>query len=95
MAEMHSTVSLARMQRWKPCRQKLAFFLPLGAGGRPSQKLCQKFGSKTAWLVAQSPGPFLLKDTGGLVEEALRKLAYLDQSKNSDLQEAVQVRFRV
>ena len=69
----------------------LAYFLP----GVPisstaiSKDTKRKFGSAGAQGVFLGGGPFVLEDSPDLVERAMRRMGYLDDAFNADLDEAL------
>ena len=79
-------------RKWKRYANNMAFFLPKCAAGRKLKKTqLRKFGSNLARSFYKGGGPFLLKDSPNLVCQALRRLGFLDDDLNADLQEAMLV----
>ena len=75
---------------WVPCHNDLAFFLPVTS--RCSSKAKQRireYGGRLCWSVYMGGGPFMIKDSAGIVAQALRKMGYLDDEFNLDLSEAM------
>ena len=73
----------------------LAFILPLSAGTRTSRTISisdrQLFGTGRAKRIYHGGGPFILRQSRGLTRTVLRRLGYLDDAMNSDLNEALLV----
>ena len=75
----------------KPLRE-LAFFLPKSQKVRNhvyNRKKAKVYGSQIGYVIFQGGGPFILEDSPDLVEEALRKLGYIDDDLNDDMFEAM------
>ena len=71
----------------------MAFFLPKSPTDRrlTSKTQIRKFGTGVAKALFLGGGPFLLNDSTNLVHEALRRLGYMDNDMNTNLQEAMLV----
>ena len=85
---VHDLIQSGSRQDWKKSSESLAFFLPRvnqkNTGGRRA-----KFGSRLAREVHLGGGPFVLEDSPDLVEKAMRRMGYLDDAFNADLDEAL------
>ena len=67
-------------------RGELAFFLPVsGVRGKYSRKKAEIYGNQLSYSIFRGGGPFILEDSPDLVEEALRKLDYIDDDLNNDI----------
>ena len=73
----------------KKSSESLAFFLPRVSLGTVTNAHRIRFGSGPARGVFLGGGPFVLKDSADLVETALRRLGYVDDALNSDLNEGM------
>ncbi|CAE7837134.1 unnamed protein product [Symbiodinium sp. CCMP2592] len=79
-------------RKWRRYANNLAFFLPKTTAGRKLKgKQLGKFGTNIARSFFKGGGPFVLQDSGNLVSQALRRLGYMDDDMNTDLQEAMLV----
>ncbi|CAE7346857.1 unnamed protein product [Symbiodinium sp. CCMP2592] len=77
-------------RKWRRYVNNLAFFLPKSThGARLNKTQTVKFGTGISKALFMGGGPFLLKDSANLVGEALRRLGYMDDDLNTDLQEAM------
>ena len=90
ISQLHAKLPLLR-PLWHTEAMNLAFFFPLRGGGAPSARQRQKFGGVTAWKVAQSTGPFMLRSSSNLSMKALQQLGYIDAASNTDIREAMLV----
>ena len=79
-------------RKWQRYANNLAFFLPKSAHGSKLNKTqTDKFGTGISKAIFKGGGPFLLKDSGNLVGQALRRLGHIDDHLNADLWEAMLV----
>ena len=77
-------------REWRRYADNLAFFLPKSSAGKKLTKpQIGKFGTGLSRSFFKGGGPFMLKDCSNLVCEALRRLGYMDDDMNADLQEAM------
>ena len=80
---------------WERYRHNLAFILPLAGGSRTTKKISEadrfRYGSSTAKRIYHGGGPFVLPQSDCLAINVLKKLRYLDESMNSDLNEGLLV----
>ena len=67
----------------------LAYVLPIAGAENKSKRTIKRYGSGLAKRIFHGGGPLMLYDSPSMVEEALRKLGYLDDALNSSLQEAL------
>eukprot|EP00439_Symbiodinium_sp_Y106_P032850 s2276_g3.t3 len=77
-------------RKWRRYANNLAFFLPKSPHGAKLNKTqTDKFGTGISKALFDAGGPFLLNDSVNLVGQALRRLGYVDDDLNTDLQEAM------
>ncbi|CAJ1360274.1 unnamed protein product [Effrenium voratum] len=74
---------------WKLRSAEMAFVMPLGSKGRSTKEVIARYGTADCRSIYLGGGPFLLEDSRELPSEVLRRLGYLDDDLNSDLDEAV------
>ena len=74
---------------WARSSDDLAFVLPISTSGSRTQRQQKKYGGKKPRRIFKGGGPFIIKDSEGMVAEALRRMGYMDGSFNSDLPEAL------
>lgn len=88
---VHDLIQSAKRLSWKKSAESLAYFLPKGQVGSTRMSSAQKkrFGSAVGREVFLGGGPFVLEDAQDLVERAMRRIGYLDDACNADLEEAV------
>ena len=88
---VHDLIKSAQMRSWKNSSESLAYFLPRAQVGSATVTNAQRrtFGSALARGVLMGGGPFVLQDSADMVERALRRLGYLDDTLNTELQEAL------
>ncbi|CAK9005614.1 unnamed protein product [Durusdinium trenchii] len=72
-----------------PSRGEMAFVMPVGSKGKATKEVIAKYGTADCRSISLGGGPFLLADSPQLCEEILRRLGYLDDELNSELDEAV------
>ncbi|CAE7486073.1 unnamed protein product [Symbiodinium sp. CCMP2456] len=77
--------------KWRRYGSDMAFFLPKTARMKLTKKQMGTFGTGISKEVFLGGGPFMLNDSSNLVRQALRRLGYLDDDMNADLQEAMLV----
>ena len=75
-------------QSWKKSTESLAYFLP-GVMRKNTNGRKAKFGTVLARSVFLGGGPFVLEDSPDLVEKAMRRMGYLDDAFNADMDEAL------
>ncbi|CAE7648417.1 unnamed protein product [Symbiodinium sp. CCMP2456] len=83
---------LQNTKRRGPCaryRNDLAFFLPTTSHGKMTRQKRIAYGGARPMRVFKGGGPFVIKDSEGMVAEALRKMGYMDETFNNDLPEAL------
>ena len=74
---------------WERYAGNLAYILPTSADNSKSKRTIKEYGSGLARRIFRGGGPLMLYDSPSMVEEALRKLGYLDDAMNSNLREAL------
>lgn len=82
---LHDAIRVHADGRWNLDTEELAFFLPT----TQHAKSTAQYGTRTAAGIYKGGGPFMLRDSEDLPILALRKLGYLDDELNSDLNEAL------
>lgn len=75
---------------WKPNSGAFVYIFP-ASKGLTSQKYKNKYGSLKAAQMLHAGGPFLCNDSAELPEFVLRRLGYMDDYWNHDLEEAIEV----
>ena len=85
-------VSARSRGKWLRQMDECALVLPISArGGTLSKKAITTYSSAVARQVFRGGGPFMIRDSVNMVDQALTKLGYLDNGMNSDLAEAMLV----
>lgn len=91
----HMVLSGQRKIKASSDKEDLAFVLPLSAGLRNSKLISkadrQLYGTGRAKAVYHGGGPFMLRRSHCLTMNVLRRLGYLDDCMNSDLNEGLLV----
>ena len=87
-AALHDLIQSGTNVAWKNNLENLAYFLPMLAV-KSSNATKSTFGSRVARSVFEGGGPFVMEDSVDLVERALRRLDYLDDELNADMEEAM------
>ncbi|CAE7538587.1 unnamed protein product [Symbiodinium sp. CCMP2592] len=77
--------------KWRRYDSDMAFFLPKTSRRKLTKKQMGEFGTGISKEIFSGGGPFLLNDSTDLVCQALRRLGYMDNDMNADLQEAMLV----
>ena len=87
---VHDLIKSAQMRSWKKSSESLAYIMPRVAISSKtiSGDTKRKFGSAMARGVFLGGGPFVLEDSADMVERVLRRLGYLDDDLNDNLEEA-------
>ena len=89
----HMVLSGQRKIKASSDKEDLAFVLPLSAGLRNSKLISkadrQLYGTGRAKAVYHGGGPFMLRRSHCLTMNVLRRLGYLDDCLNSDLNEGL------
>ena len=89
---VHDLIQSESRQSWITSFESFAFFLP-GIQRKNTSKNTSgrkaKFGSTLAREVHLGGGPFVLEDSPDLVESAMRRMGYLDDTLNRDPDEAM------
>ena len=80
----------ARQVSWTHGRGDLAFVFP-HMRTSDTNGVRNKYGNKACAMLARGGGPFVLRDSGSLVEEILHRMNYIDSFLNTDFDEALQV----
>eukprot|EP00438_Fugacium_kawagutii_P033819 Skav235828 [mRNA] locus=scaffold1931:114640:116154:- [translate_table: standard] len=78
-----------KRQRWSSNTEAFAFLLPAVNNRKQRKSAIKRFGSSIACNIFKGGGPIMLQDSTDLSAQALRKLGYLDDSWNCDLNEAL------
>ena len=87
---VHDLIQSANRQNLKKRSESLAYFLPMtSVGASMTNTQRRRFGTALAREVFMGGGPFVLQDSSDMVERALRRLGYLDDALNVDLEEAM------
>ena len=76
-------------RKWLKFAEDSALLIPIYSRSRLTKKQLSTYGSGLARQVFRGGGPFMLKDSKGIVHVALRKLGYLDDELSADLAEAM------
>ena len=88
-AEAQAVLQATGSRGWARSVDKFAFVLPVSTGGSKTRRKCKDYGGMASRRVFKGGGPFIIKDSEGLVAEALCRMGYMDASFNSDLPEAL------
>ncbi|CAE6968960.1 unnamed protein product [Symbiodinium sp. CCMP2592] len=74
---------------WTRYHNDHAFFLPITNNVSRTDKTLRDYGGRKPKRVFKGGGPFMMKDSPGMVAQVLRTMGYLDEAFNSDLPEAL------
>lgn len=74
-------------------REGLSFVIPAWSAGI-GKNIVAKYGTRQAAQYAKGGGPFILHDSSDLAERFLQRMGYIDEVKNTDVPEAVNVFLR-
>ncbi|CAK0870095.1 unnamed protein product [Prorocentrum cordatum] len=90
---LHAISSATDMLRkpriqWNVGRGDLAFVFPVARRNKTASTI-SRYGNSSCAAKAKGGGPFIVNDSPYLAEEVLRRMGYMDDTRNADLDEAV------